>query len=965
MISSLLAAAFLLQDSQQYQDPPSKLEELRKFHKPDVKAMPMSVRLDAFEKRRQMLSHSIFQQIPWRNVGPTVQGGRVIDIDVPENHPNEIYIGFATGGLWRTVNEGQSWTPLFDNQSAFGIGDFDVHPDGQLIWLGSGEANSQRTSYSGTGVFKSTDGGKTWTNMGLHESHHIGRVVIDPKDKNTVYVAALGPLYSQGGDRGVYKTTDGGKTWNKILGVDERTGAIDIAVNPENPKILYACMYDRDRRAWNYLESGPGSGVYTSHDAGKTWSKIESLPSGVDMGRTALAIAPSDPDVVYAFMDNQGADGDTGTYDTFDPAGTWNLSRFMRLDAASAKQADAEKLGDFLGSLINKDDDPAGVAKKLVSGEMTLDQVKALILKKDPRALDKQMNDAEVWRTSDGGKTWSKTRPDLGSFGGYYWNEISVSPVNADEVYILGLLVLQSFDGGKSWRAIARPNHVDHHAYWIDPKNPDRQLNGNDGGIYVSYDHGESWSHWNNLPVGQFTTIAVDNKEPYHIYGGLQDNGTMKGTFSNSRFGASNSWEDIGGGDGSAIAVDPRGGGDIVYTASQFGSHSATNFLTGERWNARASVPRGEPTLRYNWISPILISPHHPDIVYLGSQRLHRSFNMGKDYKALSGDLTKNLPNGDVPHSTLTTIAESYFRFGAIYVGADDGSAKYTPDSGITWIDISTPAKDRWFTRIIASKHKDGRIYATQNGYRQDEWTPYVWASEDNGKTWTSIAANLPFEPVNTIREDPTDENILFVGTDMGVYVSTNRGKSWMTYGGGIPHTPVHDIAIQEREEEIVIASHARSVWVISTKPIHQLTDEIMKSDFHRFELDVPSGWERWTYRRPAEYENLNPQDISIQMTLWSGQSGTGTLALVDKDGKVVKSVKDIAVVRGYNFLSLGLLLEKGDPTAPPNYGNRDQIKDVLSDAYQARRPKYVPVGDYKLVLSVGGKSHTEDITIK
>lgn len=968
MPSAWLAAAILFQNQDnpfKLRDPNDKLQELQKFHKPDVKAMPMSVRLDAYDKRTQMLASSPFKNVMWRCAGPETQSGRVVDIAVPSSKPNSVYVAFATGGLWRTETEGQTWTSLFDNQSAFGIGDMDVTADGKTIYLGSGEANSQRTSYAGTGVFKSTDSGATWTNVGLHESHHIGRVVIDPKNPNTVYVAALGPLYSQGGERGLYKTTDGGRSWSCVLKGDERTGCFDVAIDPSNPQTVYATMWERDRRAWNMLESGPGSGLLKSTDGGKTWSKLPGVPTGVAMGRAALAVAPSQPKTVYVFIDNQAYDPATGEYDDFLESGTLTMARFRRLSADGVKKLDAKKLESFLRPLLPEGQKADEVAKKVISGDMDLKAVADLVLQRNPKAFDMDLNEAEVWRSDDAGKTWAKTRPDLGDHGGYYWTTAVVHPTNPDEVYTLGLLVLKSSDKGGSWSPVGTSMHVDHHAYWIDPNNPSRQLCGNDGGIYASYDSGKSWRHWNNLSVGQFTTIAVDDKPVYNIYGGLQDNGTMKGP-NTYRPGISdpNQWTDIGGGDGSAIAVDPRNGGDIVFIASQFGSHLGMNQATNERWNARAGATKGKPVQRYNWISPILISPHHPDIVYLGSQRLHRSFNDGRAYADLSDDLTKDLPNGDVPFSTLTTISESPLRFGRLYVGADDGSVKTTPDGGMTWKDIATPASDRWVTRIVASKYAEGRVYCTQNGYRQDEWTPYVWVSEDFGATWTSISANLPFEPVNTIREDPTNENMLYVGTDMGVYVSLDRGKSWITLGSGIPHTPVHDLVIQPKAKDLVIASHARSVWVVNLDWLYKCDEKVRAKEWHSFNVDVPTGRDRWPFDRAQPYADGQPRDRSVTWSFWTTNSGPGKLELVDKDGKLVVS-KALPVDFGLNLVSLGLLLKAGDPKAGP-----DPVKDAndpteaLKDRYAARRSDFVPKGKYKIRVSVGGKSFEQEVEV-
>lgn len=941
----------------------TKLQERQKFHFPSVKGMSGEALIEAADLRLKMLKNSPFKQVKWRSIGSEVQGGRVVDVVVPDQNAQDIYVAFATGGLHRTSNNGQTWESLFDDQSAFGIGDIDITNDGKTIWVGTGEANHQRTSYAGTGVFKSTDSGKTWQNVGLRNSHHIAKVVIHPKNPNEVYVASAGPLYSQGGERGLYRTLDGGKTWQLILAGDDRTGCVDIDIDPKDPKRMYAMMYERDRRAWNYLESGPGSAAYRSIDGGKSWQKMSQLPSGEEMGRTAFAIAPSRPNTLYAFVDNQGYDSATGTQDEFTPGETLTVNRFMRASEEVLRTIEDATLRSFLRSNLASSVDVDTLIKGFKDKSKTKEDIKALMLERSPSVFDQDPNLAQIWRSDDYGVTWKKTRPRMGDHGGYYWNEITVHPQNPEELYTLGLLILKSTDGGASWDAIGRRNHVDHHAYWIDPKNPSRHLNGNDGGIYASFDAGNSWTHWNNLSVGQFTTIAVDDKTPYNVYGGLQDNGTMRGP-SNYRPGIDdlNRWEAIGGGDGSAIAIDPRG--EIVYTASQFGSHGAQNFVTNQRWSARKNPGRGEPQLRYNWISPILISPHHPDVVYLGAQRLMRSFNNGRAYEYLSDDLTKNRENGDVPHSTLTTIAESPFRFGQLYVGTDDGNVQYTPDSGLTWNLINTPQPSKWVTRVIASKFKQGRIYVSQNGYRDDDWKPYVWVSEDDGQTWKSIASNLPNNCINTVREDPTNQNILYVGSDMGVYVSVDRGGSWMPYGSGIPATPVHDLVIQEKAKEMVIASHARSAWVISVEEIYDAVADAWDKPVHEFEFNVPSGRANWPYRRASEFADPQPQERNLTLTLFVKTGGSGTWRIVDEQGREVKSGKQ-EFDNGYNYLSYSLLNRAGDPKALPNLNPPKTAEEALADPYAARRPDYLAIGKYKLELKWGSETFTKEFEIK
>ncbi|MBS1714454.1 MAG: glycosyl hydrolase [Armatimonadetes bacterium] len=946
-----VALALIAQDQSQLTRPVSKGEVKAKLHTPDVVGMSAADREAGYRRRLQMESDSVFQRVMWRSIGPEVQGGRVIDIEVPRGVPNRLLVAYATGGLWSTEDDGVTWTPLFDGQSSFGIGDFAVSKNGDTIWLGSGENNSQRTSYAGTGVFKSTDAGKSWTNVGLPESHHIGRVVIDPRDENTVWVAALGHLYSQNEERGVYKTTDGGKTWKQVLKVDRYTGAVDLAMDPRRSDVMYASTWDRDRRAWNFREGGSGSAVWKTTDGGKTWKKVTALPHDGDAGRIGLAVAASKPDTVYAFYDNQNADEESIGRDERTAAGRLTLMRYVRTPLDVLLKVEESKLKTFLTSYLPREEKAEDVLARLKDGKLDKKGLDELFKKRSPNVFQMRLREAEVFRSDDAGKTWKSVSGPLGEHGGYYGGQISVDPTNPDVVYITGVLLLRSKDGGKTWASTARESHVDFHVVRFHPDDPRRIWEGCDGGLYYSGDGGDHWRIINNLSVGQFTTIAVDDKTPYNVYGGLQDNGTMKGpsTYVSGRSDP-NSWKDIGGGDGSAIAIDPRGGGDTVYIASQFGDHSAIDQKTNERWNAR---PTGEG-LRFNWISPILISPHHPDIVYVGSQKLHRSFNQGRRFEAISGDLTKNRPPGNVPHSTLTTVSESPFKFGVVYVGADDGSVKMTPDGGNSWVDIATPRPDNWVTRIVASKYDAGTVYCSQNGYRQDDFAPYVWRSKDYGKTWESISGDLPAECVNTVREDPNKSGFLYVGTDMGVYVSTDGGSHWTPYGGGMPHTPVHDLAIAAKAKEMVVASHARSVWAVSLEPLYDLTDEIRKKDFHAWSVDEVTASERWGM--PAsEWEKAPRTEPRVQLKFFTHWRGKGKLVLKGADGKELKS-EDYVVAPGYNFATMTLLIKPGNPDAKPDFSVPKTAEDVLKDPYAARRATYVSKGDYTVEVQVEGK---------
>ena len=925
--------------------------EREKFHPTKVKGMSAEVRAQGWAQHQKLAQESFFGGVKWKNVGPEVQGGRVVDIKASLADPNQLYVAFATGGLYRTEDDGITWKSLFDTESAMGIGAIAVSPDGKTLWVGSGEANNQRTSYSGTGIFKSTDGGATWQNMGLPESHHIARVVVDPKHPDTVWVAVIGHLYSQNQERGLYKTTDGGKSWELVLKGDDYTGCIDVIVDPKNPNVVVAAMYDRDRRAWNYRESGDGSAMYRSDNGGKSWTKIAGLPSGDNMGRVGLAVCESKPNVMYAMIENPGKDPDWADLDDKQPSGKLTPRRFALLTEETILQVDEAILNSFLDS-YGKDLTAKKVVEDIKSGKTT---VKKLIDKMEADKPGTFSRDAgcQVFRSDDNGRTWKKpASADLGPFGGYYYNTIFVNPKDPDEVYVSGVPILRSTNGGKSWASVARVAHVDYHAVWFDPRDPKKTWYGNDGGLYVSRDGGTSVRHVNNLSVAQATTLAIDNATPYNIYIGLQDNGTMKGP-SNYNPGRSdiNLWTAIGGGDGSAVATDPREELGLVYTASQFGAHSAQQTMPPGRWSARATGAG----LRYNWVSPILLSPHHPDIVYLGANKLFRSFNKGRAYKAISPDLTKNKPNGNVPFSTIKDVSESPLRFGLIYVGCDDGNVKMTPDGGITWKDIATPQPDKWVTRVVASKYEENTVFVSQNGYREDDFSPYLWKSTDNGRNWTSIAANLPNEPINVIREDPSKPNVLYVGTDGGVYVSFDSGKSWEALPGGLPNQPVHDIAIQDRERELVIATHARGAYTLPLGKVFSVTKEMRDKDITDFKADDESRSSTWGFdpSKPI-YDKSAPRNPMVDVTFFTNHFGKATLRLLDKDGKAVIT-KAFDAIRGYNATQFGLEIEPGKPfTVDIHKRLIKTAKDALADPLDAERPKYLPNGTYTLELTIG-----------
>lgn len=932
-------------------------EQKRLFHSKEVTPMSAQERLRGYEQRLRMEAASPFGNVKWRNVGPEIQGGRVVDI---QGSRSNLYVAYATGGLWKTTDQGITWTPLFDNQSAVAIGSFAIAPDGKTIWVGSGENNSQRTSYAGMGVFKSTDGGASWQNMGLADTHRIGRVLIDPKNPNTVYVAAIGHLYSKNAERGVFKTTDGGRTWTHSLKIDPSTGVIDLAMDPSNPNVLYAAAWERERRAWNFLEGGPESALYKSTDAGKTWHKLTNgLPLG-ETGRVGVATSPSNPHIVYAFVDNQAPDEDEIYKDEFTASDTLTIHRFRLMTDEQLQGVPENKLSQFLRGNLPNGMQTSDVVKKIKAKTMGVKELSALMEEVDPDIFNEEHIEQQLFRSDDDGKTWK--RLFTGNIGytqvGYYAGRITVNPKDAMDVYLTGPIMIHSTDGGKTWAQIARSLHADFHAYFIDPADTTFRAVGNDGGLYLSYDSGNNWRHIENMAVGQFTTIAVDNAKPYNIYGGLQDNGTMKGP-STYQIGRSSptAWTSINGGDGAAVAIDPREDANTVYSGSQFGSETGFDAITNDRWFFSVPAPKDKSKQRFNWVSPILISPHHPDIIYFASQRLYRSLDRGKTWEVLGGDLTKNLPNGDVPFSTIKDVSESPFRFGVIYIGSDDGTVKVTQDHGRTWDDISTPAKDKWVSRVIASKWDAATVYVAQNGYRDDDFAPYLWKSTDFGKHWTSIVGDLPTECINVVREDPTRKDLLYVGTDMGVFVSYNGGAKWEPLNGGMPHAPVHDLAIQAREGELVAATHSRSVWVLKLKQIYDLDKDLRAKDLFIFPVSNMTRSARWGLDNKADWDTSPTRAVPLNVEVWTKQSGPAQLQIIDKDGKVVKE-KQVQLLTGYNTVDIDLKLEdRKYGIVDPKKREIKTTKDALADPYESERPKFLEAGEYKIqIIQRGNK---------
>ncbi|HAL94714.1 MAG TPA: glycosyl hydrolase [Chitinophagaceae bacterium] len=809
-----------------------------------VSPTPAPDRLRSMEQRKELLKDSLLNSVSFRSIGPSIMSGRVVDVDANPEDPTEFYVAYATGGLWHTVNNGQSFTPIMDSLDVLVIGDIAVNwkSSPRLIWVGTGEVNSSRSSYAGTGVYQSSNNGKTWNYLGLPESHHIGDIELDPSNSQTAWVAVLGHLYSANEERGVYKTTDGGKTWQRSLFVNNGTGCVDLAMDSNNPSVVYAAMWQRSREAWKFEESGPSSGIYRTKDGGANWEKVSGTGSGfmegTKIGRIGLTTFPGNSSLVYAVVDNNTPlPAKSKTEDS-----SYTKELFKEMSAMSFAALNDSKLDDFLRKNRFPRQHTASSVKKAVS-EGTLKPTALWdYLDSDDGFQNTGIAGCEVYVSTDGGSKWKKANEkpiSIFNTYGYYFAKIYTSHTNPDKVFILGFSSQVSTDGGKTFSSMDKENvHADHHALWVNPKKDSHLINGNDGGVNITYDDGKNWFKANTPSVGQYYFITTDDAKPYNVYGGLQDNGSWWGPSTHKE---SIGWTDdgqyayrmINGGDGMQAQVDKRDN-STVYSGSQFGSYARYN--KDKRGGGKFIRPQhelGEKPLRFNWQTPILLSRHQPDILYYGSNRLHRSLNKGDTLIALSSDLTGGGIKGNVPYGTLTAIEESPLRMGLLYTGSDDGKIYRSSDGGYTWTALHQQAvttnkkktspttttgldtKNLWVSRIVASQHKENRVYVTLNGYRHDHFNPYVFVSDDGGQTWKDIAGNLPLEAVNVIREDPTNPSILYVGTDGGVYVSWDGGQTYKGWYAGLPKSvPVHDIAIQQRENEIVIGTHGRSLYV-------------------------------------------------------------------------------------------------------------------------------------------------------
>jgi photosystem II stability/assembly factor-like uncharacterized protein len=995
----------------------------------------------------------------FRSIGPASVGGRIDDIAVSESDPSVIYVGYAVGGVFKSDNNGTTFTPVFETYGTASIGDIAIHPaNPNIVYVGTGEANNRQTSTFGDGLYKTIDGGKTFTNVGLKDTQTIARIVIDPKNPETVYVASPGHLFGPNAERGVFKTTDGGKTWNKVKFIDDDTGFTDIAIDPVNTNVLYAASYQRRRSGCCFNGGGPGSALWKTTDAGKTWTKLtaSAFPSGT-YGRIALDVSRSNPNVVYAQIETgptgtlapaRGADPTASTEAT-PPGAAAVTPPGGAAPAAGARAANPQPAAGGGGggraagggrggyNWCNN----AGPGHGFPRGS---DQ--AVVPSLDPSR-------GGVFRSDNKGGSWTlvsncNSRP-------MYFSQLRVDPSNDKAIYVAGLPVAKSLDGGKTFATLdesggyGEPGHVDQHAIWIDPKNPKHLMIGNDGGLDISWDQGKTWDYVNTMATALAYWVSADMRHPYYVYTGLQDNGSWGGpSATRSSNGILNSdWFGIGGGDGFQTAVDPADY-NIVYTESQDGNtnrydlrgtgrsgsirprgpgergrgfggggaqggRGATGAAAGRGVAGATGAPGaggeeqavtppqqaagafggrgGAPNVlnagpndayRFNWNTPFLLSPHNPSIVWLGGNRLFRSYNRGDTWMA-SADLTKNVDrntvalmgvpgdrtqlsknDGVVSYSTIISISESPVLPGVVWAGTDDGNVQVSRDSGVTFTEVGKaipglPSNHQyWISRIDASHFDPAIAYVAVDGHRNDDLKPYLFVTHDYGQTWTSIANNLPaFGNIQVVREDPKNKDLLYVGTEFGLFISLDCGKQWQRFMNNLPTARVDDILVHPRDNDLIVATHARSLWIADDiTPLQQMAS-VGAQDVVLFDVRPAVAYltdrqrgQQTGGQRAFVGENP-PRGTTINYYLKSAATGDVKITIADAMGKVIRTL-DGTKDQGINRVNWTLTPQPLGRGGAGGFGGG------------GRGGATVDAGTYLVTLAVDGKTYTKPLSI-
>ena len=854
----------------------------------------------------------------YRNLGPFRVSAWVSDIAVPETPAKEhlytFYVASRNGGVWKTTNNGTTFTPIFEGkEDVASIGALAVAPsNSNIVWIGTGDASCTRSAYPGNGIYKSTDGGANWQHMGLRDSQHIARVVIHPTNPDIVYAAVMGHLFTTNQERGVFKSTDGGATWKKVLYINERTGAVDLVIDHNHPNTLYAATYECIRHPWRLEDGGPGSGIYKTTDGGANWKKLTGgLPEGA-IGRIGLDLYQKNPKILYAVIDNRNQSSEPPA--TPQPSGT-----------------------------------PSG--PRLIGGE--------------------------VYRTDDGGLTWRKmnsARDDVGRKTGYAFNQLRIDPNNADRIFVTGGSIASSTDGGKTWSGLSGPqgNRVFRRAFgdfrtlWIDSQNSDRMMAGSDGGVCISYDGGRTCDHLANLPIGEVYALTVDMEEPYNIYAGLQDHESWKGSSNgwSGNVGLAD-WITVGIGDGMYNQVDPTDS-RWVYNTQEFGRPGRYDQQTRTRKIIAPTRPAGQPLLRFNWVAPLRLSPHDPKTLYVGAQVLFRSRDRGDHWEEISPDLTTNnpdkvsAPGAAIQHCTIVTVSESPATAGVIWVGTDDGKVQMTKNAGASWTDVTTNIakaggpEDAWVTRVFASNSNAATAYVAKSSLRQDDFRPFVYKTTDYGATWTPIASNLPNRSVNVIFEDYRNPNLLFVGSDAGVYVTIDGGARWFAMKGNMPIVPVTDLVIHPRESDLIVGTYGRAIWITNIAALREFNDAVLSEDMHFFSVQPRSRRQEGAvgnYRLLGDRQLVTPNEpngLALVYYLKEQPKEKVTLTVAGAEGRTLRTLE------GTNNAGINrVVLQLGASSI-------QQASDGGAGPGPPSQPREVQPGEYEVTLNVDGRQLTQ-----
>jgi len=895
-------------------------------------------------------THPLLSPFRWRSIGPVGQGGRVDDIEVDPSDTRVFFVGFATGGLFKTTNNGTTFKPVFDTYETHSIGDIAIAPSRtNVVYVGTGESNNRQSSSFGAGMYKSTDGGETFSYVGLRETQTIARVRVHPSNPDVVWVAANGHLFGPNPERGVYKSTDGGATWRRVLEVDDDTGATDLVLDPSDPNTLFAATYQRRRTACCFVGGGPGSGLWRSDDGGETWSRIRGggFPQGTK-GRIALAMTPADPDVIYAQIELAADDED--------PISEEEAEEMQRLSRADSLPPDPEFSG--------------------------------------------------IWRSEDKGQTW-EFRSNMNGRP-MYFSQIRVSPQDPDLVYSVDLQVRKSRDGGRTFEELDGYGHVDQHALWINPMSDDHMMIGNDGSVDVTWDEGESWESLRTWAVGQPYHASADMRRPYYVCTGLQDNGSWCGP-SSVRTGPilQQDWYRVGGGDGFYSQVDPTDY-NIVFAESQGGNIRRVDMRTGEQESIRPQAPstrsletniRPEPPItteiRWNWNTPILLSPHNNRTLYAGGNRLFISRDRGETW-TMTEDLTRNIDrdrievmerrnnlprcnqnvrgeecivsrnDGVSAYSTLTTIAESTINPGLLWVGSDDGNIQVSRDGGTTWTEVGRNipggTKQYYVSRVEASYFDPGTAYVSLDGHRADDLAPYVFVTRDYGETWASIRGDLPaFGNVNTVRQDPKNPTLLYVGTEFGFFASGDEGASWVRFMPNLPVVRIDDVLVHPRDGDLILATHGRSVWIMDDiTPLQAMRPEMLSEGVHLFEPREAVLWANDVQKGRSVTGDKNwtgenaPEGTAIHYALREAATGAVTVTISDPiSGEAFRTLEGTAN-RGMNRVRWDLRGEEPPPEEGAGGGG----------GFGRNRAPMATPGVYLVTLSVNGQDYTTAVEV-